>query len=110
MKTVLPMNIAHAGPPPKEWQVHLGHQFIDGMHVLTCEQVEGFFVTSRDPNVLWERAIFTMESLLKENEGMDNCKVTIPPEFSQSKKGISKTSSFKPPIKNVTAIIKQEAA
>ena len=108
MNTV-PMNIAHEGPPPKEWQVHIDHLFTDGIHVLTCDQVDGFFVTSIDPDVLWDRAIFTMECLLKENENLD-CKVTIPPEFTRIKGGLSPKLASKPPIKNVTAIITQKAA
>lgn len=109
MNTV-PMNIESKGPPPMEWQVHIDHMFdVDSnMHVLTCDQVQGFFVTSRDPEKLWTRAINTLTCLLKDNEDMD-CTVSIPPEFSHLNKSGKSNSSSKAPIKSVTAIVKLAA-
>jgi hypothetical protein len=68
----------------KVLELSMNYTYRAGLHLLECNNVEGFFVSSYDKNTLWNRAAFTMQRLLEENMDMKNCIVIIPNNLKNS--------------------------
>ena len=68
--------ITHNGNPPFMRIAKIKHELIDGAHVFTCDDVQGFITMSNNKSVAIEQIIPVMERLIQSNMGFE-CQVSL---------------------------------
>lgn len=106
----LTLELCDNGNPPQVWVAEIKHEFVDGCHILTSDDVKGFFLSSRNPTSLLRQIAPVVQQLVKLNHGID-CTVELGDEFTpQSKRaGIVRSTVKVPVVKNTFAVIREAA-
>ena len=104
MVDMLDVKLSDGKRPPKVWWARVRHESVDGLHILTSDDIEGLLLASRKPEELLRQIVPTIEALIKHNHGLE-CSVVLGEEFSRFEKPASRAS-----LKDTIVVIQQKAA
>ena len=100
------------GNPPKVWVARIKHEFVDGCHIFTSDDVSGLLIASRDAMKAVRQLEPTIRALIQLNHKM-NCTVEVGQEFKEFEKTHNLHSPIKVqkrPMKDTYAVIREYEA
>jgi hypothetical protein len=106
----IPITLCDDGVPPTIWVAKISYEFRDNHHIFTSDEIEGFYVVSKDGENALNQILPSIEALIKHNYDK-NCCAEFGLEFKvfAKKHIISSVKEPMPAFKDTFVVIREAA-